>query len=174
MCQREVRFPGKTLAVNKYSIMQLTQQMMRPSPRERPTANACLQPAWLMEDKRDRSSISGTAVALPPMRVLYYIFYCRWAMLHPSVHGAMFPEDRNPEIKTNDRTANGTMFSRSNDCATPPPFTRGGTLYFTRRLVATIERELSGGRSLERRTGLDNLGPNVDAGPDLAASVEPA
>lgn len=64
------------LVINKEPAMQLAQRMMQASPKERPTAYACLQHAWFNEGKpsagkRDGSTTFGSAMALPPKRVLH-------------------------------------------------------------------------------------------------------
>ena len=107
--------------------------MMNPSSEDRPNASACLQHAWLIEDnpsvcKRDRSPTPGTAVVLPSKQILR-------TTSSPTIgQGStqmfmelMFPEDRNLEIETNDRTASGSIVSPGNDGAIPLTIDSGGT-----------------------------------------------
>ena len=86
----------------------------------------------------------------------------------------MFPEDRNLEIETNDRTASGSIVSPGNDGAIPLSIDSGGTQDSTRRLVASIERGLAGTRSLDHRIDLDDLYvTNIDVRLDRGPSMEP-
>ena len=177
---KETRLRGKMMVVNKQPAMQLAQRMMSPSPKDRPNASACLQHAWLIEDnpsvcKRGRSPTPGTAVVLPSKRVL------RTSSSTASGQGstqmlteALFPENRNLEIEINNRTASGSIVIPGNNDAIPLSIDRDGTQVSTRRLVATIERQLAETRSLDHRIGLDVIyATDPDVRMDRAASMEP-
>ena len=176
----ETRLRGKMMVINKQPAMQLAQRMMSPSPKERPTASACLQHAWLIEDspsvcKRDRSLTPGAAVTPPSKRVL------RTSSSTTSAQGStqmlmevMFPEDRNLEIEINNRTASGSIVSPGNNGTIPLSIDSCGTQDSTRRLVTTIERQLAGTTSLDHGIDLDVLlATNPDVRMDRAASMEP-
>ena len=151
------------MVINKQPATQLAQRMMSPSPKERPTASACLQHAWLIEDspsvcKRDRSLTPGTAMTLPSKRVL------RTSSSTASRQGStqmsmevMFLEDGNLEIEIDNRTSSGSVVSPGNDGAISLSIDSGGTQDSTQRLVAAVERELAGTRSLVHSIDLDIL-----------------
>ena len=150
---KETSFRGKMMVVNKQPAMQLAQHMLSPSPKDRPDASACLQHAWLIEDntsvcKRDRSPTPGTAVVMSSKRVLRTTSSTTPGQGSTQIlMDVMFPEDRNSGTGKEDRTASASIVSPGNNDTIPWTIDSSDTS--TRRLAASIERELARTRSLD-------------------------
>lgn len=176
----EIKARGKMIAVNKQPAIQLTQYIIYLSLKKRLTSSAYLQHAWLIEDnpsacKRDRSPTPDSAVALPLKRVLRTTSSTVFGQGSTQMlMEVMFQDDQKLEIEWNDRPANVSIVSPGNDSTTLMPIDGGGAQDSARRLVAFIERELAGTRSLDHGPRLEDLHvTDIDIRLDPAVSMEP-